>query len=276
MTIRAKTEAVAARLIVDLKPMNRRAEYESLLRTALEAGYDVIGLEEFQSRVTRGEHDKPMLAIRHDVDIGNVAGDEMFFVVERLLGVSASYYFRLATARTHARFIERLHKAGFEVGYHFEEAATLAKRERLRTRDVVFARREEIASNFLTNCARIRSTWCPALRSVSSHGDWINRRLGFTNEELIDDAVLSQANLTFEAYDPRLLEATDAYVSDAAVPPLRWTDGYDLSTALAEQKKPIYLLVHERQWHTAPVVNSLANLHRVWETMRYAIPASSR
>ncbi len=271
MRIRPKIEAIAARLVADLKPMNRGAEYESVLRSALDAGYEVIGLEEYQSRINRGILNRPTLAIRHDVDIGNVAGDEMFLAIERRLGVSATYYFRLSTARSHARFIDRLHKAEFEVGYHFEEPATLAKRDRLQSRDAVFAHRAEIASRFLENCAAIRASWGPALRSASSHGDWVNRRLGFTNEELIDEALLAEANLEFEAYDPQLLEASEVYVSDVATPPSQWAGDYSLSAAITENKNPIYLLAHERQWHTAPLANSLANFQRVGETLRYRV-----
>ncbi len=251
--------------------MNRGAEYESLLRRALSAGYDVIGLEEYQSRIARGALGRPTLAIRHDVDIGNVAGDEMFLAIERRLGVSATYYFRLSTAHSHARFIESLHKAEFEVGYHFEEPATLAKRDRLQSRDAVFARRAEIATRFLENCAAIRASWAPTLHSASSHGDWVNRKLGFTNEELIDKALLAEANLAFEAYDPALLDATDVYVSDVATPPSRWAGDYSLAAAITDHKDPIYLLAHERQWHTAPVANSLANFHRAGEALRYRL-----
>jgi hypothetical protein len=269
MSRRNKIRAIAARVAVDLRPGNRGAEYEALLRQAESAGYAITGIEDLQSRLAAGKPTDRVLAIRHDVDIPNVAGNEMFFEVEKRLGARATYYFRLSTAGSHARFIPRLLDSGFDVGYHFEEAATVAKQHRLQTREEVLSRRAEISAAFRSNCASIRASWGPNLRSAAAHGDWINRRLRFVNQELIDATDIAAAGLAFEAYDPAFLDAVGVYVSDVASPPARWARDYGLSDAIADGRNPIYLLAHERQWHSAPLVNSAANLDRLFDGIRY-------
>ncbi len=264
----APVGSIYARLVADLKPANRRLEYAGLLRAALMAGYSVLPLGEFESLQRADGIDAAgrLLVIRHDVDIPNVVGNEMFLAVERAAGVRASYYFRLSTAPSHAAFIRQLLQTGFEVGYHFEEAATLAKRHRLRSREAVFARREEITQLFLENCATFRHSWNSELASAANHGDWINRRLEFRNRDFVDESLLREAGLTFEAYEPRLMAAADVVVEDVTSPPALWSRDYSLGDALRDSRSPIYLLVHERQWNTQPVVNTRANVERLWET----------
>lgn len=268
MSLAATGRAIVFRLGADLAVTNREAEYGQLLRAARDLGYRIVTVAELWDRreAARGER---LLAIRHDVDIRNAAGNAMFLRVELAHGAKATSYFRRWTTAAHAAHIERLHAAGFEVGYHFEEAATVAKELGLTTREAVLEQRERIRDRFAANCAEFRQRWSPEMRSVSSHGDWVNRRLGFVNNEFLDAELRERCGLDFEAYDEPLMAVADVYVSDVAAPPARWAHGYSLGDALRDGRSPIYILAHERQWHGNPIATTQANLDRVVDDLAF-------
>lgn len=252
---------------------DRRAEYAALLGTAREAGYDLISLAEFHARVSRGgQPDRNWLVLRHDVDIRDAGGNEAFWAIERAVGARSSFYFRLSTAGAHTALIGHLLREDFEVGYHFEEGATLAKRRHLKQRTEVLRYQDEIRGMFRNNCAMFRRRWSPNLKSVASHGDWINRKLAFTNNELLSPELLDACGLLFEAYDGDLTRGADVYVSDVARPPERWTGGYGLADALRDARAPIYLLTHERNWHASRRANAVADVRRLVDGIRYRMP----
>lgn len=265
---------LVSRLVADLRPGDRGVEYANLLRLALESGYSIMNVREFDARVKDASiaADEAILAIRHDVDITNAAGNDLFFALETAAGVSSTFYFRLSTLDAHRRLVRRLLRTGHEVGYHFEEGAAVAKRHHLGSRGAVFERRQEVEELFMVNSSRFRRSWNPDLVSVASHGDWVNTRLGFTNNELIGADTLSAAGLSFEAYDAHLMDAAEVYVSDVARPPALWADGLGLGQALEQRLSPIYVLVHERNWHTNPIANIRQDMVRLVDTARYELP----
>ena len=268
----ALARAIALRLREDYGGNDRRAEYEGQLRVASGMGYDLISLAEFHTRTGRSDASaRRWLVLRHDVDIPDTVGNESFFYIERDVGARSTYYFRQSTAGAHERLIRRLTDAGFEVGYHFEEAATVAKRRGLHSRAAVLEMRPEIEELFQRNCEAFRRRWNPQLQSVAAHGDWINGRLGFSNNEFISSELLSACDLRFEAYGPDVLGPSDVYVSDVASPPARWARGYRLGDALHDERGPIYLLTHECRWHTARVARARADFDRLVDALRYAV-----
>lgn len=261
------------RLRADLAITGRAAEYDELLGSARSLGYRLVSMSQFDRARRAGglQPDERYLAIRHDVDIVDLHGNEAFQGIEVRHGAQATYYFRLRTAPAHERFIDRLRDDGFEVGYHFEEAATVAKRRGLRDRAELLARRDEIVDAFRANVATFRSRWNPDLTSVASHGDWINRRLGVANHEFVSPELLAGLDLAFEAYQSDLHAAFDVYVSDVATPPSRWRLDYGLADALRERRPKIYLLTHERQWHGNPIAKTRENLNRLEDEARYRL-----
>jgi hypothetical protein len=270
VSIPGAARTIGRRIGQDCGLRDRREEYGQSLRAACDAGYRLISLADFHAQALAGDDpNRRVLALRHDVDIRDVTGNEAFFAVERAIGARSSFYFRRSTAGVHARLIRQLLDAEFEVGYHFEEAAVIAKRDGLRSRAEVMRRREEIEESFRHNCAMFRHRWNPQLQSVAAHGDWINRRLTFTNEEFVSPALLATCGLSFEAYGDDILGRADVYVSDVATPPLRWKDGYGLADAVRDARAPIYLLTHERRWHTARAVTLVADLDRLMDEFRY-------
>jgi hypothetical protein len=257
------------RLLADYGSPGRGEEYLSILRLARDRGYRLLSLEDFVACSRDGGGSARCVILRHDVDIDDVPGNEAFFRAELEVGARATYYFRLSTARTHLGLIERLRDAGFEVGYHFEEGATLAKQWRWRSREEVFGHRDEIVSAFRQNCESIRNSWSPALRSVAAHGDWINRKLGFINNELIDRRTLAECGLAFEAYDSDIRDAVDTYVSDVATPPQKWTRGVGPIDEIRAGRCRLYMLTHERRWHPGRLAKASADAGRLRDAVRY-------
>ena len=271
--VAALLRAARHRFVADLDPRDRAREYRALLASARQRGYRIVSLSTFW----RAVHDParaietPMLVLRHDVDLPDRRGNEMFHRIERELGASATYYFRLGTIDAHRDLVGRLLAGPFEVGYHYEEAAAVARQHGVRSRVGLLDLREEIVQRFLSNVELFRRRWNPDLMSAAAHGDWLNRRLRITNGEFIDDEVLEAAGLEFEAYGQGVMLNADVYVSDVAPAPERWKDGYGLDAALRDGRSPIYLLTHERQWHGAPTVKVRDDAGRLAAELDYRI-----
>ncbi len=245
--------------------------YNAFLKAAGQSGFDMITLIDSLDRFRGGVSTKPCLALRHDVDINSVAGNQMFFRVERAHGATATYYFRLSTAKAHRVFIAQLLQAGFEVGYHFEEAATVAKRRRLKEREEVFRFRDEIQEQFKHNCEQFRQQYNPHMRSVSSHGDWINRHLKFSNRDLLDTQILAQCGLDLEAYDSNFRRCFELILSDVYQPPEIWLGENDWINRLKGVSGAVHVLTHERQWYPAPIIKNGENLKRLTESICYRV-----
>ncbi len=272
-SIGRRAGAIARRIRADYGGKDRAAEYRSLLETARDAGFEVVSLRTFREAVAdEAAPARRVLGLRHDIDIGDVAGNEAFLTAELAVGARSTYYLRRSTAPAHAAFIQRLLGEGFEVGYHYEEAATLAKRVRARDRAALEAHREEIEAAFRRNVEQFRTRYAPDLRSVASHGDWANRALGVRNNEFVTPALLAACGLDFEAYDATILGRADAYVSDVAAPPARWADGLGLTEAIDAGSTRIVMLTHERQWHTARVASLRADAKRLFEGLAARLP----
>ena len=269
-----RVAAIGRRVRVDYGGKDRAAEYRTLLETARDAGYSLVSLGAFRAAVAADADAPagPILALRHDIDVTDVAGNEAFLAAETAVGATATYYLRLATAPAHAAFVGRLHDAGFDVGYHYEEAATVAKRIRARDRAAVDAQRPAIEAAFRQNVDRFRARYAPDLRSVASHGDWMNRALGFRNIEFVTPELLTACGLDFEAYDASILGRADVYVSDVATPPALWTDGLGLTEAIAAGSTRIVMLTHERQWHTNRTASLRSDATRLFEGIAARLP----
>jgi hypothetical protein len=251
---------------------DRAGEYARLLRAGLDAGYEFVSLAEFAARTRTSVEERPRLvALRHDVDIADVQGNRAFHQLELAAGARSTYYFRWTTARAHERLIDRLVADGFEVGYHYEEAATVAKRRGLTSEASVEAHRDEIADLMRWRTAEFRRRWNPALASASSHGDWINRRLGFSNDQLVDADLLADCGIAFEAYGDAILGRADVYVSDVAPCPAAWRDDYGLEAAIADGHRWICILTHERRWHVGRAARLDADVRRAADEVGYRL-----
>ena len=134
------------------------------------------------------------------------------------------------------------------------------------------AQRPAIEAAFRQNVDRFRARYAPDLRSVGSHGDWMNRALGFRNLEFVTPELLAACGLDFEAYDASVPRSGQAYVSDVATPPAVWADGLGLADAMAAGSTRIVMLTHERQWHTNRTASLRSDATRLFEGLAVRLP----
>jgi hypothetical protein len=246
---------------------DRLDEYRALLRLLLAKGYVFQTMAEFAVgvREERRLADR-VCVLRNDVD-SDPSGAGRMFEIDRVEGVRATYYFRLSTIdRT---LIARMCAAGAEVGYHYEELATLAKRAGLRSRPDVEQCIGAIRNMFRRNVEEFRLATGVSPRTIAAHGDFANRRLGIPNNLAIDRALMDEFGILAETYEPWLMRAATARLADRAAPV--WWHPCAPESALKRDPAVLYILLHPRQWVRAPMRNLGLDILRAVDGIRYGI-----
>jgi hypothetical protein len=247
----------------------RYKEYRQILGVARKKGYKVMSLLEFYLNREELAHEK-VLALRHDVDNMNPQGVRLFFELEKEFGVSATYYFRLKTLKM-AQIAREILEYGSEVGYHFEEPASLAKQCGISSyRELEKEENQKRIDEMMErNIQRMNSTLGIQIRSLCSHNDFYNRRLGFENHAFLSNRVRQKFNILFEAYDPSFMSLFDECPYDVADNSHLWHDDYSPVRAMWDGVPKIYALTHPRQWHPAFVSNTRENMRRLFQELYY-------
>lgn len=244
---------------------DRLEEYRALLRAIAVRGYRFLTMEEFAAhvRADRRETDS-VCVLRNDVD-SDPGGAGRMFEIDRAEGARATYYFRLATIDRGV--IERMRASGAEVGYHFEELASYAKQAGIRTKAGIEAHIPAIRDMFRGNVTRFTEAAGVAPRTVAAHGDFANRRLGVTNNHIVDRALLDEFGIVAETYEPWLMSAVTVRLADRAAPV--WWHPMPPEKALRSTPAVLYILVHPRQWVRNPWGNSALDVRRGAEELAY-------
>ncbi len=247
----------------------RHEEYRRILEVARDQGYRGMALGETFSASREGPQQR-VLALRHDVDTPNRKGVRLFLDLEKELGATATYYFRLKTLGM-ADLVREIMEYGSEVGYHFEEPATVAKQQRITSAQELLQteNRKHIDEMMERNIRHVNAQLGLPIRSMCSHSDFYNRRLGFENHAFLSARLRQQFNIRFEAYDRSFLGLFDCYCSDATEHLLLWCDNKSPVKAMLEGAPSVLALTHPRQWHPAPLVNTRENLQRLWQELYY-------
>jgi hypothetical protein len=190
--------------------------------------------------------------------------------IERDLGIAGSWFFRLSTLD--AALMAGIASVGDEVGYHYEELATIAKERRLRTREEALAALPEARDRFRANLEGLRAATGLPLRIAASHGDFVNRRLGVPNWTLLADRSFRvEVGIDLEGYDDDLLARMPLRSTDTA-PPRRWREE-DPLVAIERGEPVVYVLMHPRHWRVARLENARDDIRRVWEGATYLRPS---
>jgi hypothetical protein len=243
----------------------RLAEYRALLLEAKTSGYTFITISELAA-IARGSMPAPELAfvLRNDVDT-DVATARLMFETERAIGVKATYYFRLSTLD--AKLIREMQDYGTEVGYHFEEVATVAKRLGLHSAVGVELNMETIRLEFRRNMRLYKNVVGTFPKTVASHGDFSNRALRITNSCIVDARMREEFDILAETYDAWLNAPVTQRLSDKHAP--HWWSPVPPRQALAAKPACLYVLVHPRQWRANPRENFRAEVIRCAEGVRF-------
>jgi hypothetical protein len=250
---------------------SRLAAYRALLTAALAAGYTIVSVERAWDLLTGPGLDPAgrYLVLRHDIDTGPATAGAMWRI-ERELGVSGSYYFRLSTLDP--ELMAAIAAAGSEASYHYEELATVAKRHRPRTAAAALALVPEAQDRFRHNLERLRGRTGLAFRTVASHGDFVNRKLGLMNWTILADrAFRASVGVELETYDAAFMDHVTSRHADTTYPRF-WTTQPPPQTAIERGEPVVYLLVHPGAWRTQPWGSVRGNLRRVVEGLSYANP----
>ena len=240
---------------------SRISRYRALLDFLVESGYRFRTFSEFAEAVDRHEIDSgPICLLRNDVD-SDPAGAGLMFACDRAAGVRATYFFRLSTLD--AKLAREIAASGSEVGYHYEEIATVAKRLGLRSRHQVERHMKFVRHEFRSNIHRFATRTGLTPRVVAAHGDFANRRLGVPNHYLLDQDLMRDLGILVDAYDPKVHGDLRARFSDWPAP--RWWSPADPVSVLGDRPATVSILVHPRQWTCNPSLNLRLDTQRLFE-----------
>jgi hypothetical protein len=250
----------------------RIAEYGATVKFMRNAGYTFLTMVDLV-RTLRSGRALPdrVCIIRNDVDTDPATALAMR-EEEVNEGATSTYYFRLSTANREV--IRKIQQSGSEVGYHFEELATVAKRLKLRNRKEVLEHMALIKSEFRNNFKYFCDICGSAPKTIASHGDFYNRRLNMANTDLIDQELRFELHLEAEAYDPELESVIDARIIDRELPQKWYPEPPE--SAAGRGAHVVRVLVHPRQWRSCWTENLREDLLRLWEGARLGPEASNR
>lgn len=250
---------ITNRIYSDYIMKNRFEEYENMLKSFLDKGFIFLPICEAKSS---NSNDK-FIIIRHDVDSESKVARKMF-EIEKKFGVKSTYYFRLCTIDVD--LIKEMIDYGIEVGYHYEEISTYIKERHIKNLDLIKKEISDIKSKFKANVDYFEKTINHKIYSVASHGDWINRKMKVVNKELVTEEVMEALGINVEAYD--IESNLDFRLADRQYP-MFWSPMSPEEIFNSDDLKKGLILVHPRQWCSAPIERFRLDFQRIIEGLRY-------
>jgi hypothetical protein len=262
--------SVAKRVYRDYLERERLEAFRRLVAHAVELEYETMTLSAFAEHVAaRAPAPRALvLLLRHDID-SDVQRARRMWEIERTLGVVGTYFFRRST--WDVQLMRELVAGGCEVGYHYEELATLIKERGVvdagAARGLIATARERLRRSL----AELRAESGLALDVLASHGDFANRAVDVSNVELLDDAEYrARIGVRLEAYDVE--DHVDVRCSDG-VGAEYWSP-LDPIGALERRAPVVELLIHPRAWGAAPLTNARLDVGRMLDGFRYRLRRS--
>jgi len=259
-----KLTTIKNRIYSDYFMPSRLDEYENIIKSLKEEGYKHITFREYKTLLDKGTLSGKYFINRHDIDT-DVPTAKEFFKIEKNYDVKATYYFRLSTLDF--QFMKEIEDYGSEVGYHFEEIAQYAKDNHIKSKEDTLNRLDKVKEIFKQNFLMIEENVGMQIKSVCSHGDFVNRKLGIINNEITkDNSLRKELGIVCETYDKDIMDSFDIYVSDKAYP--LFYAPKSIFEYIGE-KNIICMLSHPRQWRANWLVNTIDNIKRIYEGVKW-------
>ena len=228
--------------------LNRRiSNYASYLENAIIKGYILGGIHQFLSRPINSSY----IILRHDVDIKDIGVREILDI-EKKLGISSSWYFRWSTVNKNT--IREIVDAGGEVGLHYETLANICIKYRLSKRtqvtpSIINEARDELKREI----DKFRKEFDVPCLTIASHGHPLNTTIRMSNNEIINSEFCHKAGIKAEAYESKILNSIDCYISDTTpIINYGWAYNQSLDEAIIAGKSNICFLSHPNHWIFQP------------------------
>ena len=214
----------------------RWREYRRFLRAALDAGYDVVSLDDWVGGAGAGA--RRCLILRHDVDQRPAAALTMA-QIERDLGLRSTWYLRWRTA--HPRVVAGLKLRGMVVGLHYETLTRLVRAARRTHADaaLVAAARAALGDEIAAFAARFGP-----IRTICPHGD--SRLPGVRNLDLVRGHDVTRLGVEYDGNEV-LRGVPLRWLTDRRSA-RRWKDGQQPRELFAAGVSPILAVVHPNHW----------------------------
>lgn len=238
---------------------NRLNILEKIYIEALNSGYKIVSVIDFWDLVRSNKlnvKDKYLIN-RHDIDSDPKCA-KLILQIEKNLGISSSYYFRLSTIDL--SLIKSITASGCEVGYHYEELATLAYKYKWKKKtDINWNLTRELFNKNFTNFKNLTGY---EVRSICSHGDFINRFLNIPNHKIISEKLKKDLKIDIEVYEDAIwkynsIQHSDIHSKCGFVP-------YSPITSIKQSLPIIHLLTHPRQLRVNWKENTIQNIDRIY------------
>lgn len=258
---------IKQRLYNDFLRPSKEGEYESILKTARDNGYEVHTMLSFEDVIKNGvEKGKKYLILRRDIDTADFRILRKMLALEKEYGARATYYFRWNTISV--KLMNEIAEAGGEASYHFEEIATYCYCHRIRTKEKMLEHIEEIKNLFISQIEKFRKKTGQPCCTVASHGDYVNSKFQIQNKELIDERVRKVCAIQREAYDAEHLDMLTCRIADQKEMEY-FTE--KAITAIKRGEPVLELLTHPRQWNSPVWVNLKEEIVRVFKQIYMGI-----
>ena len=247
------------RLYNDFFRPSKEGDYEQILRCARDNEYEFHTVLSFEDVIANGnKDDKKCIILRRDIDTADFKILRKMLALENKYGARATYYFRWNTLDL--SLIHEIAEAGGEASYHYEEIATFCYLNHIKNKEQVLQHIEEIRDLFINQYTKFIKVTGQPCKTIASHGDFINTKMGIPNKSLIDERVRKSCGFIREAYDYDHMKHITCRIADQ--------NEMDLFTrkalAAIERGEPIIeLLTHPRQWNSPIGVNLKEELYRI-------------
>jgi hypothetical protein len=243
---------------------NRLNILEKIYIEALNHGYKIVSVIDFWDivRLNKFNVKDKYLINRHDID-SDPKCVKLILQIEKNLGISSSYYFRLRTIDLSV--IKSVIASGREVGYHYEELATLAYKYKWKKKtDINWNLTKKLFSKNFTNFKNLTGY---EVRSICSHGDFINRFLNIPNYKIISEKLKKDLKIDIEVYEDAIwkynsIQHSDIHSKCGFTP-------YSPISSIKQSLPIIHLLTHPRQLRVNWKENAIDNIDRICRGIFY-------